>query len=132
MVGVTCIVDGLRGLAEALASEGTSLSEACLELINVGPFTVDLVVPFVWSGVDRFPAKSFPNPILSNDDPVLWVLADWLPAPLTLMVKSLTPFVSDWADVGESGAVTSMVGWFVGSGGAAYPLDAALGRGVLF
>ena len=82
-----------------------------------------------------FPAKSFPNPILSNDDPVLWVLADWLPVPLILMAKSLTPFVSDWADVGESGAV---MGWFVcdelGFGGAVYPLDAdaALGRGVLF
>ena len=52
------------------------------------------------------------------------------------MFKSLTPFVSDWADVGESGAVTSMVGWVddedTGSGGAVYPLDVALGRGVLF
>lgn len=48
-VGVTCIVDGLRGLVVALASDGTSLSEACLELIVVGPRAVDLVVPFVWS-----------------------------------------------------------------------------------
>ena len=37
-VGITCIVDGLRGFAEALASGGTSFSEACLELIDVGPF----------------------------------------------------------------------------------------------
>lgn len=48
-VGVTCIVEGLRGLVVALASEGTSLSEACLEFIVVGPRVVDLVVPFVWS-----------------------------------------------------------------------------------
>jgi hypothetical protein len=87
-------VEGLRGLVEPLASEGTSLSEACLELIVVGPFTVDFVLPFVESAVDRDPPKSFANPILSNDVPVLWVLADWLPVPLILMCKSLTPFVS--------------------------------------
>jgi len=47
------------------------------------------------------------------------------------MFKWLTPFNS----VGESGAVTSIVGWLVceeGSGGAVCPLEAALGRGVLF
>lgn len=46
-VVVTCTVEGLRGFPEALASEGTSLSEACLEFIIVAPFTIDLVVPFV-------------------------------------------------------------------------------------
>jgi len=132
-VGVTCIVEGRRGFVEALASEGTSLSEACLEFTIVGPFTVDLVVPFVWSIADRPPPKNFPNPILSNEGPVLWVLADWLPVPFTLMFKLFPPFVSDWADVGERGAVTSMVGCEeVGSGGAVYPLEVALGRGVLF
>jgi hypothetical protein len=45
-VGVTCMVEGLRGLVEALASEGTSLSEACLEFI-VAPLAVDFFVPFV-------------------------------------------------------------------------------------
>lgn len=48
------------------------------------------------------------------------------------MIKSLTPFVSRCADAGESGAVTSIVGWEEGgSGGAVYPLDLALGCGVL-
>lgn len=128
------MVEGLRGLVEVLASDVTSLSEACLELI--APFTADLVVPFVWSVTDRFPPKSFPNPILSNEGPDLWVLADWLPVPFTVMFKSFIPFVSGWADVGESGAVTSIVGWVVceevGSGGAVCPLEGALGRGVLF
>jgi hypothetical protein len=55
------MVEGLRGLVEALASEGTSLSEACLELIVVAPFTIDLVVPFVWSVVDRVPPKKLPK-----------------------------------------------------------------------
>lgn len=136
MVVVTCTVEGLRGFAEALASEGTSLSEACLEFIIVAPFTIDLIVLFFWSVVDRVVPKSFAKPILSNEGPVLWDLADWLPVPFTLIFKSLTPFVSGWADVGESGAVTSIVGWIVceevGSGGAVYPLDVALGRGVLF
>ena len=127
-MGVTCIVDGRRGLAEVLASEGRSLSEACRELTVVGPF--------VWSVADRPPPKNLASPILSNEGPILWVLADWFPVPSTLMFKSLTPFISGWADVGESGAVTSMVGWVVcegvGSGGAVYPLEVALGRGVLF
>ena len=87
-------MDGRRGLVEALASDGTSLSEACRELTVVGPFRVDLVVPLVWSVVDRPPPKNFASPILSNEGPVLWVLADWLPVPFTLMFKSLTPFVS--------------------------------------
>jgi hypothetical protein len=75
-VGVTCIVEGLRGLVEALASEGTSLSEVCLEFIVVGPFTGNFVLPFVWSDADRVPPNNFANPILSNDVPALWVLAD--------------------------------------------------------
>ena len=104
------MVEGLRGLAEALASEGTSLSEACLEFIVVAPFTFGHVVPLVWSVVDRVVPKSFAKPILSNEGPVLWVLADWLPVPLKLMFKSLTPFVSGWADAGEIGAMTSIVG----------------------
>ena len=91
---VTCTVEGLRGFPEALVSEGASLSEACLELIIVAPFTIDLIVLFVWSVVDRVDPKSFPKPILSNEGPVLCVLADWLPVPFTLMFKSLTPFVS--------------------------------------
>ena len=41
------MVEGLRGLAEALVSEGTSLSEACLEFIFVAPFGIGLVEPFV-------------------------------------------------------------------------------------
>jgi hypothetical protein len=131
-VVVTCTVEGLRGFPDALASEGTSLSEACLEFIIVAPFTIDLVL----SVADRLVPKNFPKPILSNEGPVLWVLADWLPVPFTLIFKSLTPFVSGWTDVGESGAVTSIVGWAVceeiGSGGAVYPLDVALARGVLF
>src|SRR6266478_7280952 len=130
------MVEGLRGLVEALASEGTSLSEACLEFIVVAPFTVDLLVPFVWSVADRLPPKILLNPILSSEGPVLWVLADWVPVPFTLTFKSFTPFASGWADVGESGAVTSIVGWVVceeeGSGGAVYPLEVALGRGVFF
>ena len=40
-------VEGLRGLVVALASEGSSLLEACLELIVVGLFTVDFDLPFV-------------------------------------------------------------------------------------
>lgn len=93
VVVVTCMVEGLRGLPEALVSEGTSLSEASLELIIVALFTTDLELS-VWSVVGRDFPKSFPRPILSNEGPVLWVLADWLPARFTLMVKSLTPFIS--------------------------------------
>lgn len=75
-VVVTCTVEGLRGFPEVLASEGTSLSEACLELIIVAPFTIGLVLPLVWSVADRVVPKNLPKPILSNEGPVLWVLAD--------------------------------------------------------
>jgi hypothetical protein len=64
-VGITYIVEGLLGVVKLLASEGTSLLGACLELIVVGPFTVDFAWPFVESAVDRDPQKSFANLILS-------------------------------------------------------------------
>jgi hypothetical protein len=83
------------GKPEAMTLSNPRLSvERRLELIVVGPFTVDFALPFVESAVNQDPSRSFANPNLFNDIPVLWVLANWLPVPLILMCKSLTPFVS--------------------------------------